>query len=53
MPRITASDKQWQAEMDLRTLIDAAKIRKDKARYAAAMKEQKVQKKALETVMEK
>lgn len=31
-------DKDWQAECDLRTLIDAEKIKKDKARHAAALK---------------
>lgn len=29
-------DRDWQAEMDLRTLLDACKIRKDKKRMAAA-----------------
>jgi hypothetical protein len=31
-------DKDWQAECDLRTLIDAEKIKKDKARHSAALK---------------
>ena len=31
-------DKTYRAECDLRTLIDAEKIKKDKARYGAAMK---------------
>lgn len=31
-------EKQWKADSDLRTLIDAEKIKKDKARYSAAMK---------------
>lgn len=30
--------KKWQAEDDLRTLINAEKIKKDKPRLAAAMK---------------
>ncbi len=30
------SDRNWQAESDLRTLLDACEIRKDKKRYAAA-----------------
>lgn len=30
------SDKKWQAESDLRTLLDACAIRKDKARFKAA-----------------
>lgn len=29
-------DRNWQAESDLRTLLDACAIRKDKKRYAAA-----------------
>ena len=29
-------DKKWQAEDDLRTLINASEVRKDKARYKAA-----------------
>lgn len=29
-------DRNWQAESDLRTLLDACKIRKDKKRFAAA-----------------
>jgi hypothetical protein len=30
------TDKKWQAESDLRTLLDACAIRKDKARFKAA-----------------
>lgn len=30
--------KEWAADSDLRTLIEAEKIKKDKDRYAAAMK---------------
>lgn len=33
---IAAMDKTWQAESDLRTLIEARKIRSDAARYKAA-----------------
>jgi hypothetical protein len=32
----TGVPQDWQAESDLRTLIDACEIRKDKKRYAAA-----------------
>jgi hypothetical protein len=32
-----SDEKKWQAESDLGTLIEAEKIRKDKARHAAAM----------------
>jgi hypothetical protein len=31
-------EKKWQAEHDLRTLIEAEKIKKDKARFNAALK---------------
>jgi hypothetical protein len=31
-------DQNWQAESDLRILLDACAIRKDKKRYAAAQK---------------
>ena len=34
-------DKRWQAESDLRCLIDAEKIKRDKGRLAAAMKKKK------------
>ena len=47
MPMI---DKKYQAECDLRTLIDAEKIKKDKARYAAAMKVHGEQMQALATI---
>ena len=30
------SEAQWQAEMDARTLMDAAKVRADSKRHAAA-----------------
>ena len=43
-------DKNWQAECDLRCLIDAEKIKKDKKRYAAAMKAHKEQMAALKNV---
>lgn len=33
-----ADEKKWRAESDLRTLIEAEKIKKDKARFGAAMK---------------
>lgn len=35
---MAAQEKQWQAEGDLRTLIEAEKIKRDKTRYNAAMK---------------
>jgi hypothetical protein len=35
---MTAQDKKYQAESDMRTLIDAAKIQSDKPRREAALK---------------
>lgn len=43
-------EKKWQAEDDLRTLLNAAEIRKDKARMAAAMKVAAEKKKAMESI---
>jgi hypothetical protein len=38
---VVAQEKEWKADSDLRTLIEAEKIKKDKARLAAAMKMRK------------
>lgn len=43
-------EKQWAAEHDLKTLIEAEIIKNDKARYAAAMKVHKEQAAALANV---
>lgn len=43
-------DKDWQAECDLRCLIDAEKIKRDKKRYTAAMAAHKKMKADLEAV---
>lgn len=43
-------EKEWRADADLRTLIEAEKIKKDKARYAAAMKMHKEQLAALQNI---
>lgn len=43
----SASDKDWEAESDLRTLIDAEKIKLDPKRLAAAMRKKKKMVKAL------
>lgn len=43
-------EKQWAAESDLRTLIEANRIKKDKARYAAAMACHKEQMAALASI---
>lgn len=44
------SEKEWQAESDLRTLIEAEKIKKDQKRLKAAMQQKRKMKKALESV---
>lgn len=36
-----SSDKQWQAECDARTLLEAAQIKADKNRHRAAVKQLK------------
>lgn len=36
MPRISAEEKKWRAQDDLRTLKQAAEIAADKARHGAA-----------------
>lgn len=38
MPMKDKGADRWQAEEDVRTLARAAEIRKDKSRYAAAVK---------------
>jgi len=43
-------EKEWRADADLRTMIEAEKIKKDKARYAAAMKMRDEMMKGLEKV---
>jgi hypothetical protein len=47
-----AREKEWQAECDLHTLIDAQKIMQDKARFAAAMAKQQEMKASLDAVAE-
>ena len=42
------TDEQFEAERDVRTLIDAGKIRKDKKRLTRAMKEGRAQRTALD-----
>ena len=48
--KMSAQEKKWQAEDDLRTLQRAAEIRKDKGRLAAARKCAKEQMAALQKV---
>ena len=43
-------DKEWQAEADLRTLIEAQKIMQDKGRMAAAMAKHGEMKSSLDAV---
>ena len=46
-------EKQWRAESDVRTLIDASKILNDSERKKAAMAEAKKQEAALKEVTKK
>ena len=45
-------DKSWQAESDVRTLIEAQVIKNDPKRFKAAQKKAKEQAAALEEAME-
>lgn len=47
---MASSEKDWQAQHDLQTLIEAEKIKRDKKRLAAAMKKKAELKKELERV---
>lgn len=51
--RMTASDKKWQAQSDLRTIQEAAQIQADKGRMTAAQKEAQNQMAALSSVAKK
>lgn len=42
-------EKKWQAEQDVRTLVEAAKIKRDKPRHERAMKKLAEMKKDVET----
>jgi len=46
------SDKDFEAENDLRSLIEAEKIKRDKKRFSAAMKKRKEMKANLEKIKE-
>ena len=48
--KMSAEDKKYQAESDVRTLIDAGEIKKDKARLKAAMAKAKEQAEALKYI---
>lgn len=47
---MSKEEKDWRAEDDLRTLIEAEKIKKDKARLKAAMAKKREKMKALENL---
>ena len=47
------SDEDFRAENDMRSLIDAEKIKKDKGRFSAAMKKGREQRDALTSVVDK
>ena len=49
-PRMTAEQKQWRAQSDLRTLTEAAQIQADKTRMAAVTSHAKEQVKTLTKV---
>lgn len=49
-PTAMRQEDEWQAEDDLRTLINAEKIKADKKRLAAAMKKKREMKKSLEAI---
>ncbi len=50
MPHLSADDKEFEAEQDVRTMLSAAKIKADKPRLKRAMARAKAQMKALEKV---
>lgn len=52
-PRVTAADKRWQAQSDLRTIQEAAQIQANKSRMSAAQKEAQNQMAALTSVAKK
>ena len=47
------SEADFRAESDMRTLIEAEKIKKDKGRMSAALKKGKEQRDALASVVDK
>lgn len=50
VPRMSAMDRQWQAESDLRTLKQAQEIQASRARRSAAASEAKKQMSALQKI---
>lgn len=53
MPSIASSEKDWQAQSDLSTLIEAEKIKADKKRLTAAMAKKRELKKAVDALGDK
>jgi len=47
------TESEYEAESDMRTLIEAEKIKKDKKRLSRAMKKAKEQRDAMQSVMNK
>lgn len=47
---VSAEERDWQAESDLRTLIEAEKVKSDPKRLKAAMKKKREMKKDLDNV---
>lgn len=52
-PKMSAQDKEYMAESDLRTMVEAEKIKRDKPRMAAAMKKHKDMMAAMENIGDK
>lgn len=50
MAQMSKDEKEWRAERDLNTLIDAEKIKKDPARLKPAMARKRLLEKALKDV---
>jgi len=50
--KLTTEDKKWRAEQDVRTLIEAEKIKRDGSRRGVAMKHLADMKKDLESAEE-
>ncbi|KKL09443.1 hypothetical protein LCGC14_2565790 [marine sediment metagenome] len=48
--KMSAEDKKYHTESDVRTLVEAGEIKKDKARYKRAMAKVKEQQEALKYV---
>ncbi len=50
MPHLNAEDKEFEAEQDVRTMLNAEKIKADKGRLKRAMAKAREQMKALTKV---